>query len=102
MRPHRTQRWLTSPDKREDPDAYQQGVETVCATYREAPRLHKEGVHVVCVDEKTGMQALERKHPTKPTRPGLPERQEVEYVRHGTQCLLADSRWRRVESSPRR
>jgi hypothetical protein len=44
----------------------------------------------VSCDEKTGIQALERKHATKPMRAGQPERQEFEYVRHGTQCLLAN------------
>ena len=36
------------------------------------------------------MQALGRKHPTKPTRPGLVERIEFEYTRHGTLCLMAN------------
>jgi len=48
------------------------------------------GVHLVSTDEKTGIQALERKHETKPTRPGLIERREFEYIRHGTQCLMAN------------
>ena len=41
-------------------------------------------------DEKTGMQALERIHPTKPTLPGLVERIEFEYIRHGTLSLIAN------------
>jgi len=36
------------------------------------------------------MQALERIHPTLPTRPGLIERREFEYKRHGTLCLIAN------------
>ena len=36
------------------------------------------------------MQALERNHPTLPTRPGLDERIEFEYTRHGTLCLMAN------------
>lgn len=36
------------------------------------------------------MQATARKHPTKPMRPGQVERQEFEYVRHGTLCLMAN------------
>jgi len=44
----------------------------------------------VCTDEKTSIQALERIHPTKPTRPGLTERREFEYKRHGTLCLIAN------------
>jgi hypothetical protein len=49
--------------------------------------LHDQGVHVMSTDEKTGMQAVERLHPTKPTRPGQIERREFEYKRHGTLCL---------------
>jgi transposase len=45
---------------------------------------------VVSTDEKTGMQALERPHETKPVRPGLVERVEFEYIRHGTLSLIAN------------
>ena len=38
----------------------------------------------------TGIQALERIAPTLPPRPGWVERREFEYVRHGTQSLIAD------------
>ena len=62
----------------------------ICGTYAEAPRLSKEGTHVISTDEKTSIQALERLHPTKPTRPGLAERIEFEYRRHGTLCLIAN------------
>ena len=47
-------------------------------------------MHVVSTDEKTGMQALERIAQIKPTRPGLIERFEYEYKRHGTLCLIAN------------
>ena len=64
----------------------------VCETYRAAPaRLKDEKIHTVCVDEKTGIQALERIAPAKPMRPGAPERREFEYKRNGTQCLTANS-----------
>lgn len=39
-------------------------------------------------DEKPGIQALERNHPPRPMIPGIPERQEVDYTRHGTQALI--------------
>jgi transposase len=35
------------------------------------------------------MQALERLHPSKPMRPGQPEKREFEYRRHGTRTLIA-------------
>ncbi len=37
----------------------------------------------------TGIQALERIAPSLPMRPGRVERREFEYVRHGTQALIA-------------
>ncbi len=37
----------------------------------------------------TGIQALERKAATQPMRPGKRERREFEYIRHGTQTLIA-------------
>ncbi len=58
--------------------------------YLQAPELHERGVHLMCCDEKTGMQALERAHPTRPAIPGHVERREQHYVRHGTQCLIAN------------
>ena len=41
-------------------------------------------------DEMTGIQALERKHPTIPMGPGRVERREFEYMRHGTLTLIAN------------
>lgn len=41
------------------------------------------------LDEMTGIQALERKAPSQPMRPGQRERREFEYIRHGTQTLIA-------------
>ena len=41
------------------------------------------------VDEMTGIQALERAAPDRPTAPGKPVRREFEYIRHGTQTLMA-------------
>ena len=58
--------------------------------YAEAPELHQRGVHILSTDEKTGIQALERKHPTRLMKPGLVERREFEYSRHGTQVLIAN------------
>lgn len=62
----------------------------MCETYRQAPQGHEQGLHTVSIDEKTGMQALERLHPTRETKPGLVERAEYEYTRHGTLTLIAN------------
>lgn len=80
LRPHKMKLWLHSPD----PD-FQKKVRRICDLYREVP----VGSHVICVDEKTGIQALSRKHPTKQPRPGRAGRYEFEYVRHRTRALIA-------------
>ena len=62
----------------------------MCDLYEAAPELHKAGVHLISSDEKTGIQALERKHPDKPMQPGRVTLREHEYIRHGTQALIAN------------
>jgi transposase len=69
---------------------FDQEVKVICDVYLQALELYQQGTHVVSVDEKTGIQALERKHPTRPMKPGLAERREFEYIRHGTQTLFAN------------
>jgi transposase len=44
---------------------------------------------VLCVDEKSQVQALERTAAVLPLRPGIPEKQTHDYVRHGTTTLFA-------------
>lgn len=46
--------------------------------------MAEQGDRVVTTDELTGIQALERAHPSLPLAPGKVERREFEYVRHGT------------------
>lgn len=46
-------------------------------------------MRTVSIDEMTGVQALERAAPPLPMQPGKVERREFEYVRHGTQTLIA-------------
>ncbi len=43
----------------------------------------------ISLDEMTGIQALERAMPNLPMKPGRPEKSEFEYIRHGTQSLIA-------------
>lgn len=63
---------------------------TVCAVYAATPALEALGIHVLSTDEMTGIQALERTAPTLPMQPGKVERREFEYIRHGTQSLIAN------------
>lgn len=58
--------------------------------YRQAPERLAQGERVVSTDELSGVQALERKHPGLPVRPGHVERREFEYLRHGTQTFIVN------------
>lgn len=58
--------------------------------YAHAPALVDAGERVLSTDEMTGIQALERKHPTRLMEPGQEERREFEYIRRGTLTLIAN------------
>ena len=88
LQPHRKRYWLTPPP--DDPVALSEQICTVCAVYEATPALAAAGTHVTSTDEMTGIQALERLHPSLPMQPGHIEREEFEYRRHGTQSLIAN------------
>jgi transposase len=83
LKPHKSEYWLNSHD--EDFDAK---ARHICHLYAQALEAYHQGRLVICCDEKTGMQVLERKAPTKPAQPGRRERREHEYIRHGTRVLI--------------
>src|SRR5215510_14102719 len=58
--------------------------------YMHAPALLEAGERVISTDEMTGIQALERKHPTRLMEPEQAEHREFEYIRHGTVTLIAN------------
>lgn len=80
VRPHRVRMWLHSPDPE-----FRAKVNEICELYHNPP----PGSVVLCIDEKTGIQAIERKHIDGDPRPGRDRRREFEYIRHGTQSLIA-------------
>lgn len=55
-----------------------------CQVYALAAERAKQGERSISLDELTGVQALERKHPDLPMQPGHVLRREFEYIRHGT------------------
>ncbi len=81
LQPHRQKMYLTSHD-----EDFRQKRDDVLHVYYDTP----SDEHIVCLDEKTGMQALERKVADLPMEPGQPVRREFEYIRHGTLCLMGD------------
>src|SRR4051795_1669927 len=66
-------------------------VRDVVGLYLDPP----ERALVLCVDEKSGIQALDRSAPVLPMMPGMPERRTHDYVRAGTTTLFAAARRRR-------
>jgi transposase len=67
----------------EDPQREEKIVDG-CQVYAQAAERAKQGERTISMDELTGVQALERKHPDLPMLPGHVLRREFEYIRHGT------------------
>ena len=88
LKPHQCRYWLNN-ERAAAPAQFDAAVRAVCELYQQAPLLQAHGVHLLSTDEKTGMQALERKHPTRPPGPARIARREFEYIRHGTRTLFA-------------
>jgi transposase len=89
LKPHRIRYWLNAKEK--DAPGFAAEVQLVCATYAAAPELYRRfHTHTISTDEMTGIQALERIAPTKPSKPGREARREFEYKRRGTQTLICN------------
>lgn len=65
-------------------DGFDQKVAEINAVYESAAERAKQGQRTESLDEMTGIQALERKHPGLPMSAGKVEMREFEYIRHGT------------------
>jgi transposase len=80
LKPHLTDGFKLSTDP-----LFVDKVVDVVGLYHNPP----ERAVVLCVDEKSGMQALDRSQPVLPMMPGMPERRSHDYVRHGVTSLFA-------------
>jgi len=80
LKPHRIDGYLASTDPE-----FEAKAADVIGLYLNPP-AHAA---VFCVDEKTAIQALDRKDPVLPLSPGRAERHGFEYYRHGTLSLFA-------------
>lgn len=89
LKPHRLERYMAS----NDPD-FETKAADIIGLYLNPP----QHAAVFCVDEKSAIQALDRKDPVLPLSPGRAERHGFEYHRHGTLSLYAalDTRTGRV------
>ncbi|TAG96580.1 MAG: IS630 family transposase [Sphingobacteriales bacterium] len=64
-------------------------VNLICHLILQSVQRENPNVHLISVDEKTGIQALERIEGVAPDSAGRRHRRESEYKRHGTTCLMA-------------
>ena len=80
IQPHCMERYMAS----NDPE-FEKKAADIIGLYLNPP----QHAAVFCVDEKTAIQALDRKDPILPLSPGRAERHGFEYVRHGTLSLYA-------------
>lgn len=80
LKPHRIERYMASNDPN-----FETKAADIIGLYLNPP-AHAA---VFCVDEKTAIQALDRKDPVLPLSPGRAERHGFEYYRHGTLSLYA-------------
>jgi len=80
IKPHRLERYMAS----NDPE-FERKAADIIGLYLNPP----QHAAVFCVDEKTAIQALDRKDPVLPLSPGRAERHGFEYYRHGTLSLYA-------------
>lgn len=65
-------------------------VKDITGLYLTAIERSQKGEYTISVDEMTGIQAIERIEKDLPMRPGKVARREFEYIRHGTQTLIAN------------
>ena len=80
LKPHRLRSFTFSPDPQ-----FKEKLLNVVGLYMSPPK----NAVILCVDEKTGIQALDRTQPMLPLRAKKPRSWTNEYVRHGTRTLLA-------------
>jgi transposase len=77
--------WATDTFKLSEDPQFIDKVRDVVGLYLNPP----DKAVVVCVDEKTGIQALDRTQPILPMRPGQVERRTHDYKRNGITDLFA-------------
>ena len=77
--------WLTDTFKLSEDPLFIDKVRDIVGLYLDPP----ERAVVLCVDEKTGIQALDRTQPSLPMRPGQVERRTHDYARNGITDLFA-------------
>jgi transposase len=80
LKPHRVKYWLNPTD----PD-FDEKAAAICKLYVSPPPR----TVVLSLDEKPGVQAISRRHPTQRARRGRVARVEFEYRRHGTRNIFA-------------
>ena len=69
---------------------FDETVKEISSLYTTAQQRSLDGERTISTDELCGIQALQRKEKSLPLMPGQVARREFEYLRHGTQTLIAN------------
>ena len=80
LKPHLVDTWKLSKDPQ-----FIEKVRDIVGLYLAPP----DKALVLCVDEKSGIQALDRSAPVLPMMPGMPQRRTHDYARNGITSLFA-------------
>lgn len=86
LRPHQSRYWLTPPPD----DEFDTKVANINDLYISAIERYQNGERTISIDEMTGIQATERQEKDQAMRPGKVLLREFEYIRQGTQSLIAN------------
>lgn len=84
LQPHRSRYWITPTLN----PTFLQRAGRILWLYERVDWLWAHDEIVLALDEKPNIQALERARPMQPMGPGDIQRQEFEYIRHGTVNFL--------------
>lgn len=86
LQPHKVKNWMFP--KIEDWNEFKTQVKMICQLIiKSCNNLIISNYYLISVDEKPGIQAIERKE--MPIELGKPCRRDIEYIRRGRTCLIA-------------
>ena len=88
IKPWKIRYYLHSKEKYESYETFCRKIKAINEVYAKAEELKQKDTLVYCTDEMTGLQALEHAYPDKELLPGMCERRDFNYIRHGTTSFI--------------
>ena len=79
--------WLNP--KIENLEAFCDEITIIFDLYETAEKAQEADIHIYSVDEKMGITAREHTNERQTMKPGIPEKVDPQYIRHGSTGLIA-------------